>query len=282
MIVLLTISSLFLCGYVVQYVATADNYKQGLDKSNTDLRNIGRELEDKATQLQTAKDNFEALEKSKNEQISVLTAERNQLQEQIRVLELAKSELEGKVQSWVSIVDQLTKSNDEQRTMFENTFNDLNDTKSQLFSEQKKLDEVTSALLEKETLIDMLETQTKKLTQEKIDYESRLNRLLQPFGQKAQPVTTTLPRTDIAQQITPVTQIGINAKVTGVDMKSSMAKISVGSSDGVTRGMRFHISRGNEYICDVLIIDVAAEDSVGSLELVQQQPRIGDSASTNL
>ena len=46
--------------------------------------------------------------------------------------------------------------------------------------------------------------------------------------------------------------------------------------------MKFHVSRGDEFICDILIIDTKAEESVGILELIQQQPRIGDNVATNL
>ena len=65
-------------------------------------------------------------------------------------------------------------------------------------------------------------------------------------------------------------------------MKNSLATISLGSADGVRDGMKFHVTRGDQFICDVLIVDVDTERSVGVLELVQQAPRVGDSASTNL
>jgi hypothetical protein len=61
-----------------------------------------------------------------------------------------------------------------------------------------------------------------------------------------------------------------------------MAGISIGSADGVKEGMRFHVTRGDEFICDILIIDVDAEEAVGVLEYVQQNPRVGDNVSTNL
>jgi hypothetical protein len=46
--------------------------------------------------------------------------------------------------------------------------------------------------------------------------------------------------------------------------------------------MKFHVTRGDEFICDILIIEVDTEKSVGVLELVQQLPKVGDNASTNL
>ncbi len=49
-----------------------------------------------------------------------------------------------------------------------------------------------------------------------------------------------------------------------------------------TMGMKFHVTRGDEFICDVLIVNVDTEKAVGVLELVQQSPKVGDNASTNL
>jgi hypothetical protein len=46
--------------------------------------------------------------------------------------------------------------------------------------------------------------------------------------------------------------------------------------------MKFHVTRGDKFICDILIIDTDAEEAVGAMELVQEQPRAGDTVSTNL
>ena len=76
--------------------------------------------------------------------------------------------------------------------------------------------------------------------------------------------------------------IALQGLVKKVDLKNSMASISIGSADGVKEGMKFHVTRGDKFLCDILIIDVDAEEAVGVLELVQQQPKVGDSVSTNM
>jgi hypothetical protein len=45
--------------------------------------------------------------------------------------------------------------------------------------------------------------------------------------------------------------------------------------------MKFHVIRGDEFICDILVLDVDAEKAVGILDLVQKQPKVGDLVSTN-
>ena len=66
-----------------------------------------------------------------------------------------------------------------------------------------------------------------------------------------------------------------------VDLKNSLARISLGSADGVKDSMKFHVTRGDQFICDISIIDIDPEESVGILELVQQPPKANDSVSTN-
>jgi hypothetical protein len=70
--------------------------------------------------------------------------------------------------------------------------------------------------------------------------------------------------------------------VSAVDLKNKMASISIGSADGVKDGMKFHVTRGDKFICDILIIDTDTEEAVGALELMQEQPKAGDTVSTNL
>ena len=40
--------------------------------------------------------------------------------------------------------------------------------------------------------------------------------------------------------------------------------------------------RCRAWICDILVVNVDAEEAVGVLELVEQQPKVGDKATTNL
>jgi hypothetical protein len=64
-----------------------------------------------------------------------------------------------------------------------------------------------------------------------------------------------------------------------------MAEISLGSAHGVKESMKFHVTRGDQFICDVLILDVDTEKAVGILELVQPAtggPKVGDNVSTSL
>jgi hypothetical protein len=80
--------------------------------------------------------------------------------------------------------------------------------------------------------------------------------------------------------------IDLQGVVTDVDLKERLAEISIGQADGVTKGMTFHVTRGDEFICNVVVLDVLPEKSTGWLDLLkegpQNQPMVNDKISTNL
>jgi hypothetical protein len=66
------------------------------------------------------------------------------------------------------------------------------------------------------------------------------------------------------------------------EVANNMATISLGSVDGVTENMKFHIVRGDQFISDIIITNVDTNKSAGVLELKLQQPIIGDTVTTRL
>lgn len=280
-IILLTISSLFLCGYVVQYVSSVSNYRQEYEDNQRKLTARQSEINNLNENLKEERNKRIQLEDSKNKEIAALNKKISDLEAEINELKLQNASLTNKVDSWKITDQQLVNLSDNIKNMYATAFTELNKTKDDLASEKVKLEETSNTLIEKEALIDMLEVNVKQLTEEKIALENKLNSILRPYGTKAAQQQLTQPR-DLAQLATAgTTSIGLKGLITSVDMKKSMAQISIGSTDGVKKTMRFHVSRGNEYICDLVIIDVAAEVAVGILELIQQPPRPGDNVSTN-
>ncbi len=68
-------------------------------------------------------------------------------------------------------------------------------------------------------------------------------------------------------------------------MDNSLAEISIGGANGVKQNMKFHVTRADKFICDIVILDVEPENAIGTLELMdvtKEQPKAGDAVSTNL
>jgi seryl-tRNA synthetase len=134
-------------------------------------------------------------------------------------------------------------------------------------------------------IIETLQAENKRIQEEKTELQNKLDKFLQPIGKTAAATVPVTPRKEAAQPATTETEvrdIALQGLITAVDLKNSMATISIGTADGVKEGMRFHVTRGNEFLCDILIIDTDAKEAVGALELVQQQPNVGDTVSSNL
>jgi len=216
-----------------------------------------------------------------NSEIAAFTEEIGQLQGELKNAEREKASLLQKVNSWASIVEDFSQTNDKQGQLLKNTLDELNKVQAEQIKTRKELNETTTALIEKMAIIEILEAEKRRVLEEKTELQSRLDELLRPFGKVAAvPVT---PREIAVRPAMPaVRDIELRGLVAAVDLKNSMASISIGAADGVKEGMKFHVTRGEEFLCDILIIDVDAEEAIGVLDLVQQQPRVGDSVSTNL
>ena len=283
LIVLLTLSSIFLCGIVVTYVANADNYKQKYTNLKADRDSLSESVNSLTKQLNEKIAEKQQMEDKLSREIALLKTEFGELQGNLKNAEREKAALLQKVNSFAAIVEGFSQTSDQQGLLLRNTLEELNKVQAEQIKERKELNETTAALIEKMAIIEMLGTENKRLLEEKFELQNSLDQLLQPKGKVAAAAVPVTPEGAIARPAIPVARdIALQGLVTAVDLKNSIASISIGTADGVKEGMKFHVTRGDEFICDILIIDVDVEEAVGVLELVQQQPRVGDNVSTNL
>ena len=285
LIVLLSLSSFFLCGIVVTYVANADNYRQqyknlrsGKDSLNEKVKSLNKQLNEKIEAKRQLEDKL-------NNKIVSLKTEINELQANLSNAEREKALLLQKVNSWTSITKDFYQTTDKQGQTLRNALEELNKVQAEQIKQRKELNETTAALIEKMAIVETLETEKRRLLEERAELQSRLDRLFQPVGKVAAKPVPVTPEKAIAKPVKVATRdISLQGLISALDLKNSLAQISIGTADGVKEGMRFYVTRGNEFICDILIIDVDAEEAVGVLELVQQKqkPKVGDKISTNL
>jgi chromosome segregation ATPase len=283
LIVLLTISAIFLCGIVVTYVANADNFKQKYDTQRKETSALEQTKESLTNQLNEKIQQKDELEKSLNNQIAAAKREVDELKVKLNEADRQKNELLEKVNNMASITKAFTESTEKQTQTLNTALEDVKQLKAEQIKLSKELEETSTVLTERNAIIETLETEKRRLTEEKANLQTRLDKMLQMGGRTVaagQPVTQ---EKGAALATGPATQpIALKGQVVEVDVKNSLATISIGSADGVKEGMKFHVTRGDSFICDVLIIDVDTDKAVGVLELVQQAPKVGDTASTNL
>ena len=284
LIVLLTVSSIFLCGIVVTWVANADSYKQKYDSQIARIGSLTEELGSLKKQLNRKIEEKSAQKAKLGNEIATLKVKSSELQTQLKTVEAEKSLLLQKVNNWTSVVEAFSQTADNKELLLKDTLGELNKLKQQQIQLKKELDETTAFLEERMVIIASLQKDKRQLLEEKTDLRRKLDRLLLPSGRVAPPAAPVTTRRERAKPAAPIQTEDINllGLVTSVDLKNSMAEISIGAADGVMKNMKFHITRGDEFICDIIITEVDTEEAVGVLDLVVQQPRVGDNAATNL
>jgi hypothetical protein len=268
---------------VVTYVANADNFKEQNELLRTKLNATNENEKSSKKQLKENIAKSQRLESKLNNEIASLNIKFSKVENDLKDAEREKATLLAKVESWVSITENLTKTTDDQGQLLKNTLNELSEVKAEQIKQEKELKETTATLIEKMAIIAMLEEEKKRLLEEKTELRRQLDQHLQQFGKLAAPPALVTPEKGKARPAAPPARdIELKGLVAAVDLKNSLASISLGKADNVKEGMKFYVTRGDEFICEILIIDIDAEQAVGILERVQQQPRVGDNVSTNL
>jgi hypothetical protein len=133
-------------------------------------------------------------------------------------------------------------------------------------------------LYEKIVELERLQADRRRILEEKTELE---NQASQPGG-GTKPATPG-PVTQIPGQARPAA-IMTASEIQGLIMEvdQSLVTLSVGTADGVSKGMVFHVTRGDQFLCDILVTDVDVNKCAGVLEMVQQRPKAGDTVATKL
>ena len=284
LVVLLTVFSIFLCGIVVTYVAHADNQKELADGLRKSL--------DSARARQTAaiesekkmREETDALKADLGKQVADLKILKDQLDAQIDGLKRENAQLVQKLTDMAAVVQTANETLARVRDQAAVAEQEVKNLRADQANRSKELEETTQALMERTAVIADLQRKSRQLIEEKQGLETQLNQVLQQYGKApVRPRVVTPPRSTVQPVAQTATKdIGLNGRVTQVDMKNKVAAISIGSAAGVREQMKFHVIRGDRFICDVLIFDVDPDKAVGVLDLVQTEPQAGDLVATNL
>jgi chromosome segregation ATPase len=280
--VLLTLSSLFLCGIVVTYVASSENYRAAYENKDQELKvstsmfksresDFNTKLAENQRKIDELTASRTQLEAEKAQIAADLaTAQRNAYASQERLSNLAG--VVGGLNQTISSMDQSLKLSREE----------LGKLRNDQVKDKKNLNEVSAALNEKTVQLEAVEAERRRLLEQKTMLEQQIAKLM---GQGTQTVTANAvtPETDNVKIASPSNMaVSMQGKISEMNAKSGLVTLSIGSADGVQVGTRFHVVRGDKFICDVVVTNVDTETSAGVLELVRQQPQAGDLASTSL
>ena len=285
LIVLLTLSSIFLCGIVVTYVANADNYRQMYNKLKVQYDAAVKNKDQAVKNFNDIKDEMAGQKIELGDEIAALDRKKTELETDLSKAIRRADEKDLLASKWEDLTTEFTNTNERQRQWLEDTLAKLKAIEVEQIKGDKELKETTAALIEKMTIIETLEKQSRLLLEEKTYLQNELDKLLRQSGRAVAPPEPVTPTKEKVRVAPPTVDIGLKGLITTVDLENSLAEISIGAASGVKPNMKFHVTRADKFICDIVILDVEPEKAVGTLELMdvtKEQPKAGDNVSTNL
>jgi hypothetical protein len=280
LIVLLSFFSLFLCGMVVTYVSTAENFKV---KYN-DQKTVNVDLEQQRILQERL---FKEQNNLTKDKIAAYEGDLQKLREEIVQLELEKRNAErtslshqARADGWQGLVDSFSKTIANMEETLKNTQAQLDKTRQSGIKDQKELSEITASLYEKIVQLEALDAKSRRALEQKQELEDKLTKMA---STPADPVTAT-PVTKEKTNVVSAGPIPSSVDLKGLitELNQSMATLSLGTADGVKKDMVFHVTRGDAFICDIVITSIDVNKSAGVVELKQKEPKVGDTASTKL
>jgi hypothetical protein len=287
LIILLTTFSCLLCGVVVTYVAHADNQKQKAEQLQNDISAAKSSQQAAEKDQLAAKEAFEKREAELNEKITALNTTISDKEAEIAKLTQAKTEAEQNRDAQIARAQLQTETASASTKLYMDAQKKIDTLSSDQTSIKKELEELNVLLAEKMSLVAQFEEKNKQLTEANQDLSNRLNDYLQKYGRMAAAPQVATPNTGIATPAAPKQEreISLKGKVVNVDLQNSVAQVSLGSASGVKQNMTFHVLRGDQFICDIVIQSVDPDKAIGKLGYLDRnraEPRAGDVVSTNL
>lgn len=277
LVILLSLFAIFLCGAMVSFVVNTNNYKALYEQqknlysaAQADVANLNRLYDELQKKMKLQQEQLE-------EKIAALQGQNTQLIADLQNAERQSQEYQARADSWKGVLTGFEQSIRSLQESLRLTQSQLDEARAQGIKDAKELNQITSELYEKIVQLEALEADRRRLLEQKKELETKVS-----SGLLAMPASSAV--TPVPGPARPAGALTIGADIRGLvtEVRSNMLTLSVGSADGVQKDMRFHVTRGDQFLCDVVITHVDINQSAGVLELVQQTPRVGDTASTRL
>ena len=282
LIVLLTLASFSLCASVLVWVGTSSNYKEELGDLQNDYKILKEELVTQINRYNEKMAQLETREAKLKEANLSLEKDNNRLDVELKTTQMTSLDSEARAKNLAGL---LTGFEQDIAQMFESlelTRKQLVKTQAESIRDKKDLNEITAILYQTQAQMADLNRRVKQLTEKNIILEDNIYSM--ESGTTPKPAGTVTQDTGPAQPALKTVVRSNKADIHGLvsDVTEQMVTISVGSDDGVIKKMRFHVFRGVEFVCDVIITDVETNKAAGVMPIKIQPPKIGDTASTNL
>jgi DNA repair ATPase RecN len=283
LIVLLTISSIFLCGIVVTYVGTATNYKKEFESRRDSINSLKKENASLKDQINALNDTISKDAIAHSSRIDAYKQEIDQLNTDLGEYKMKLDDAQTRIDNNSSILADNLKTIATNNQLVKEAQTKVAELEALKTNNKKQIDDLTSTIVSKDAELDQIEIEKKQLIEEKTQLQNRLDQYLQQVGKASVTPAPVTAMTGPAQIAPPVRNLDLEGVISEVKSQDSLVSISKGSADGVKQGMRFHVVRNDKFICDIVIFNVDADQASGYFDLVGEDlPRAGDIVKTNL
>lgn len=282
LIVLLTLASIFLCGIVVTYVASAENYKAKFDEQVAAVDAQTSKFKMQENQFNTYMAQAQRTQDELNSKITALEAEKAQMAADLGTAKTSSFAAQERVSNLAGVVAGLNQTISSMDQSLKLAREELDRIRNDQVRDKKNLNEVVAALNEKQVQLDTLEADKRRLLEQKSALEDQISKVTS--GQSGTVTAGVVTPEGGNVRITPpaTDQVAVQGKVAQINAANKLVTLSIGSADGVKEGMRFHVVRGDAFVCDIVVTHVDVEESAGTIELKRSEPQVGDMVSTTL
>jgi hypothetical protein len=278
LVVLLTLSAIFLCGIVVTYAASAANYKLKHDDAMTENKSLSANATLLQSQLNEGLKAKQDEIASLQDQLNKLVADNGKLQSEALTLKAAKDELQERVNGWSGTMQKNTLIVADLQQQLATTRTELDKLRNDLVTNSGKLTQASAALEDKTLQLKSLERENMRLVEEKTALENKFN------GRPSARTTVTAPVGSIKPASGSTPKIVLQGRINEVRMDSMLASINIGSANGVKVGDTLHVIRGDQFVCSIYITNVDTDSSAGQITTLKVglQPQQGDMVTNKL
>ena len=262
-VVLLSFASIFLGGTAISYVASTRNVQENNKELKAQVQSLTNQNAQDSTALNEKKAEMQANEKKYLATVQQLNAEKAMLTSDLNTTKREKQDYETKYTELAASVGGIQTSVGNLDVQLASTRKELEDQRSKNIATEKYLNEITAQLMAKTVELEALEKKSRRLIEDKAALEAQLEGKTQETAK-----VTPLP----ADSAKAYTAAPAGQAIRGLvsEIGETLVTVSVGSADGIAKDTVLHVTRGDKFLCDIVITDVDT-DKAGR----HQTPRTG-------
>ncbi len=268
-IVVFVVLSIFASLVFIQYAASTANYRawgtglqQQLGLTQNQLRAIQSQLDRQQALYQDLQDRRTQEQSALQTRVDELQTALNETKAQTAALQVEKTTQGATLAGLQATHDKNVEMLQLTQQQLTQARQDLQGINTQLTQQEQMLADTRLELEQASRLL--------RLRQEQLTAASERVRELEARGGTAASDRPAQPASRI------------EGTLTAVDPNNNLAQINVGSADGVTKGTRFILYRGGEFVGHLDVQEVHATQAAGILTEVVKTPMAGDKATTRL